>query len=75
MYFMSVWACATDPAMVDPMWSSILKIFCATLWAIKLPMVALFSVAKTTPSLQVMPTVVVPSSWLLFIDYTSKKII
>jgi hypothetical protein len=60
MYFIKTCAWETDPAIVAPIWSSILKIFSATLCATKLPMVALLSVAKTTPSLQVKPTVVVP---------------
>ena len=54
-------ACDTVPAIVAPILSSIWNNLSAFLFATKLPIVALVSVAKTTPSVHTKPTVVVPS--------------
>ena len=50
-----------SPAIVAPILSSIWNNLSAFLFATKLPIVALVSVAKTTPSVHTKPTVVVPS--------------
>src|SRR5216684_3931654 len=52
----------TRPAVVRPMLSSSLYTFLVRLWAIRVPAVARRSAARTTPSLQTRPSVVVPVS-------------
>src|SRR5436309_90653 len=52
----------TRPAVVRPMLSSSRYTFFVRLWAISVPAVARRSAARTTPSLQTRPSVVVPVS-------------
>ncbi len=69
----NVCASPTIPAVVRPIRSSTWYIFLAALEAIKEPIVARFSLANTTPSLHIKPTVVVPFfNWSIisiFISY------
>ena len=55
-----LWASATTPEIVIAMFSSICRSFLPLRCAMNPPEVTLVSVAKTTPSLQTSPTVVVP---------------
>src|SRR5437899_4935322 len=67
MYRASTCKSPTSPAVVRPRLSSSLYTFFVRLWAIKVPAVARRSAARTTPSLQTSPSVVVPVSTSLVI--------
>ncbi len=56
----SDWACPTRPAVVRATLFEILNNFLTLLFAIKCPIVALWSAPTTTPPSNVMPTVLVP---------------
>src|SRR3989442_633746 len=62
MYRASTCKSPTNPAVVRPRFSSSLYTFFVRLWAISVPAVARRSAARTTPSLQTSPSVVVPVS-------------